>query len=105
MLCYEFKRDLKALNNFSWKLNFFLVGAPMEIPVIENPKQEEIDEYHEKFTDHLIDLFESEKSKYLNNHESVSLTFEWMKLCGVKNEKYCSLSLACIIVFFMNFYC
>ncbi|XP_051174958.1 diacylglycerol O-acyltransferase 2-like [Leptopilina boulardi] len=53
-----------------------VVGAPLEIPKIENPNQDEIDEYHEKFTQLLINLFESEKSKYLIDHERISLTFE-----------------------------
>ena len=57
-------------------LSYFLVGAPVEIPVINKPTQEQIDDYHDKFTNQLVDLFESEKSKYLKNCESISLTFE-----------------------------
>ncbi|XP_033225531.1 diacylglycerol O-acyltransferase 2-like isoform X2 [Belonocnema kinseyi] len=53
-----------------------VVGSPVEIPVIKTPTQEQIDDYHEKFTNQLITLFESEKSKYIKNYESISLTFE-----------------------------
>lgn len=52
---------------------FILVGSPMELPKIDHPTPEQIDEYHEKFIKHLIDLFESHKHKYIENADSVSL--------------------------------
>ncbi|KAL7302994.1 hypothetical protein TKK_0004219 [Trichogramma kaykai] len=52
---------------------FVVVGRPIETPKIEHPTQEEINEYHAKFTEELINLFETHKTKYLNNAEKISL--------------------------------
>lgn len=53
-----------------------VVGSPLELPKIENPSNEEINEYHAKFTEKLIELFETHKSKYIEDHENVSLILE-----------------------------
>ncbi|KAK7573553.1 hypothetical protein V9T40_010744 [Parthenolecanium corni] len=41
-----------------------LVGEPIEVPKVENPSQELIDEYHEKFFSALATLFEKYKEEY-----------------------------------------
>ncbi|KAG7213543.1 hypothetical protein KM043_002801 [Ampulex compressa] len=50
-----------------------VVGAPVDVPKVEEPTTELIDEYHEKFTKALIELFETEKHKYVENPETVHL--------------------------------
>ena len=52
---------------------FIPVGAPMEIEKNLNPSNEEVDAIHAKFTSKLVELFETEKSKYLKNHENTRL--------------------------------
>ncbi|KAK7573548.1 hypothetical protein V9T40_010739 [Parthenolecanium corni] len=41
-----------------------VVGKPIEVPKVENPPAELVDEYHEKFFKALIDLFEEYKYNY-----------------------------------------
>ncbi|XP_050574128.1 2-acylglycerol O-acyltransferase 1-like [Bombus affinis] len=52
-----------------------VVGSPMELPKIEEPTREQIEEYHEKFITHLEKFFENEKHKYIENADSVHLEF------------------------------
>lgn len=51
----------------------FTVGKPMEIVKNLDPTDEEVDDIHKEFIRRLIELFETEKSKYLKNHEKVNL--------------------------------
>ncbi|XP_058810785.1 2-acylglycerol O-acyltransferase 2-A-like [Phymastichus coffea] len=53
-----------------------LVGAPLEVPKIEEPTKEQVNEYHAKFTDKLVELFETHKSKYLQDSDKLSLILE-----------------------------
>lgn len=48
----------------------------MEVPMIAEPTREEIDEYHKKFTEKLVEFFETEKHKYLEHPEKVTLDIE-----------------------------
>lgn len=50
-----------------------VVGSPIDLPRIAEPTQEEIDEYHGKFVQGLVALFEAEKHKYIENADSVHL--------------------------------
>ncbi|XP_041970330.1 2-acylglycerol O-acyltransferase 2-A-like isoform X1 [Aricia agestis] len=50
-----------------------VVGAPMEVERNLDPTDEEVNAVHAQFTEKLIQLFESEKSKYLQNHENTEL--------------------------------
>ncbi|XP_026484302.1 2-acylglycerol O-acyltransferase 2-like isoform X2 [Vanessa tameamea] len=50
-----------------------VVGVPMEIEKNLDPTSEEVDAVHAEFTRRLIDLFESEKSKYLTDHKNTHL--------------------------------
>lgn len=50
-----------------------VVGSPIEVPKIEEPTTEQINEYHEKFIEQLCDLFEKNKHKYIENADSVFL--------------------------------
>ncbi|XP_031846053.2 2-acylglycerol O-acyltransferase 2-B [Nomia melanderi] len=50
-----------------------VVGGPMELPKIPEPTAEQVNEYHEKFIEHLNDLFEAHKHKYIKNADSVYL--------------------------------
>ncbi|KAK1134841.1 hypothetical protein K0M31_007610 [Melipona bicolor] len=52
-----------------------VVGSPMDLPKIEEPAKEQIDEYHGKFIEHMVDFFEKEKHKYVENADSVHLEF------------------------------
>ncbi|XP_068972471.1 2-acylglycerol O-acyltransferase 1-like [Bombus flavifrons] len=52
-----------------------VVGSPMELPKIEEPTREQVVEYHEKFVKHLVNFFENEKYKYIENADSVHLEF------------------------------
>ncbi|KAK1134839.1 hypothetical protein K0M31_007608 [Melipona bicolor] len=52
-----------------------VVGSPMDLPKIEEPTEEQINEYHEKFVEHLVNFFEKEKHKYVENADSVHLEF------------------------------
>ncbi|KAK9302945.1 hypothetical protein QLX08_005213 [Tetragonisca angustula] len=52
-----------------------VVGSPMDLPKIEEPTEEQVNEYHGKFVDHLVDFFEKEKHKYVENADSVHLEF------------------------------
>ena len=47
----------------------------MDVPKIEEPTEEQIDEYHAKFLDRLVDFFEKEKHKYVENADTVHLEF------------------------------
>ncbi|KAG5864722.1 hypothetical protein JTB14_032574 [Gonioctena quinquepunctata] len=50
-----------------------VVGQPMDVPRIENPTTEEIDEYHGRFTEHLTKMFEEQKHNYLEKPEEMKL--------------------------------
>ena len=54
---------------------FVPVGSPMDLPKIEEPTREQINEYHGKFVEHLVDFFEKEKHKYVENADTVHLEF------------------------------
>lgn len=45
----------------------------MEVAKNLEPTDEEINAVHAKFTERLIELFESEKKKYLKNSENIQL--------------------------------
>lgn len=53
-----------------------VVGSPVEVEKIENPTQEQIDELHKRFCIALEDMFESHKSKYIENSENVKLVID-----------------------------
>ncbi|KAI5646565.1 diacylglycerol acyltransferase domain-containing protein [Phthorimaea operculella] len=50
-----------------------VVGAPMEVTKNLEPTDEEVSAVHAEFTARLVELFESEKKKYLKNAEDVRL--------------------------------
>lgn len=50
-----------------------VVGSPIELPKIEEPTTEQVNEYHEKFMKGLVELFETQKHKYVKNAENVTL--------------------------------
>lgn len=56
------------------KLNV-VIGAPMHVEKNSNPTAQDIDKVHELFCDKLIELFETHKSKYVDNSENVQLEF------------------------------
>lgn len=56
--------------------NAFVVGQPMEVPKLENPTSEEIEEYHAKFVEHLQRMFEEQKYNYLQNAADTKLVIE-----------------------------
>lgn len=52
------------------------MGPPIEVERVQNPTDEQISGLHEKFTKHLIKLFEQEKHKYVQNPEKTELIIE-----------------------------
>ncbi|KAJ8971565.1 hypothetical protein NQ317_004119 [Molorchus minor] len=50
-----------------------VVGEPIDVPKIEDPTKEVIDEYHNEFIEKLTELFEKEKYKYLEKPEETNL--------------------------------
>ncbi|XP_055690247.1 2-acylglycerol O-acyltransferase 1-like [Lutzomyia longipalpis] len=55
---------------------FTVVGAPIEVPKIDEPKTEDIEKYHEEFCKALTELFNTHKIKYIKDHENVQLIIE-----------------------------
>lgn len=51
------------------------MGRPLEVPKVENPSTELIDEYHEKFYQALNGLFEDYKALYDEAGENAKLHF------------------------------
>lgn len=51
-------------------------GAPIDVVKTAEPSEELVDEYHQKFTDGLIDLFETNKVKFIKEHEGAHLEIE-----------------------------
>ncbi|KAJ8971205.1 hypothetical protein NQ314_000807 [Rhamnusium bicolor] len=53
-----------------------VVGKPLDMPKIEEPTNDQIDEYHSKFLKLLAEMFEEQKYNYLENPEDKMLIFE-----------------------------
>ncbi|XP_066145473.1 diacylglycerol O-acyltransferase 2-like [Euwallacea fornicatus] len=53
-----------------------VVGKPMNIPKIENPTNEQIEQYHSMFVDCLQKMFEEQKFNYLEDPENKKLIIE-----------------------------
>lgn len=51
----------------------FTVGRPIDIPKLEEPTREQIEEYHGIFLKALIELFEEQKHNYLDKPEDKQL--------------------------------
>ncbi|VVC31910.1 Diacylglycerol acyltransferase [Cinara cedri] len=51
-----------------------VVGKPIDLPKIANPKDEDVDKYHQIFTTELNNLFEEHKTKYAKNPGEMELT-------------------------------
>lgn len=52
---------------------FFLVGKPVYVAKVEDPTEDEINAVHEKFVNQLVDLFEQNKHRYIDNADSTHL--------------------------------
>lgn len=50
-----------------------LDGTPIDVPKIEEPTQEQVDEVHAKLMTQLVDLFEKHKHLYLQDPENAKL--------------------------------
>lgn len=50
-----------------------VIGAPIEVKNSPNPSDEEINKTHALFCERLIELFETHKSKYVENFDNVQL--------------------------------
>ncbi|XP_045468411.1 2-acylglycerol O-acyltransferase 1-like [Harmonia axyridis] len=50
-----------------------VVGEPIDVQKTENPTKEQIDDLHQLFEKKLVELFESQKKYYLDNHETARL--------------------------------
>ncbi|XP_050296929.1 2-acylglycerol O-acyltransferase 1-like [Anthonomus grandis grandis] len=53
-----------------------VVGSPVDVPKIENPTREQVEEYHGKFVEHLQQMFEEQKFHYLEDPENTKLVIE-----------------------------
>lgn len=53
-----------------------VIGTPIDVPKTEEPSNEMVDEYHQKFMDGLISVFEDNKARFLKKHEGVHLEIE-----------------------------
>lgn len=53
-----------------------VIGRPIDVPKTAEPSDEMVNEYHEKFMNGLIELFETNKVKFLKVHEGVHLEIE-----------------------------
>lgn len=50
-----------------------VIGEPIDCTKNESPTNEEIDNVHALFRDRLVDLFETHKSKYIEDHGKIRL--------------------------------
>ncbi|XP_045468419.1 2-acylglycerol O-acyltransferase 1-like [Harmonia axyridis] len=50
-----------------------VVGDPIDVQKTENPSQEQIDNLHQLFEQKMVELFESQKKYYLEDHETAHL--------------------------------
>nr|CAD7450344.1 unnamed protein product [Timema bartmani] len=55
---------------------FTVVGRPMEVEKIPDPSRQQVDEVHQRFTDHLLAFFEAEKHKYVKESDKTVLEIE-----------------------------
>lgn len=55
------------------KTHVVSVGQPLNITKVEDPTADEIAAIHEKFVEHLIDLFEHNKHRYINDADNIHL--------------------------------
>lgn len=53
-----------------------VIGAPIDVPKTPEPSEALVDEYHQKFMDGLIELFETNKVKFIKDHEDAHLDIE-----------------------------
>lgn len=53
-----------------------VIGSPVEVTKSEQPSEQEIEELHTRFCKTLEELFETNKTKYIENHENVKLVLE-----------------------------
>lgn len=53
-----------------------VIGRPIDVPKTAEPSDEMVDEYHQKFMDGLIELFETNKVKFIKEHDGVHLQIE-----------------------------
>ena len=50
---------------------YTVIGKPMDVPKIECPTDEQVNELHARYIDELVKLFNENKEKYLNDKETV----------------------------------
>lgn len=55
----------------------FSVGAPIRVEKCENPSKQQIDNLHAKYIDHLINLFDDNKTKY-GVPKNARITVSWI---------------------------
>lgn len=53
-----------------------VIGAPIDVPKNPQPSNEEIDALHTLFSERLVELFETHKHKYVENHENIHVEIE-----------------------------
>lgn len=60
--------NLKSHNLFnSYGFSFSTVGKPIDVERVKNPTKEQIDDLHQKFKESLLELFNEEKHKYVQD--------------------------------------
>lgn len=53
-----------------------VIGAPIDVPNNIQPSNEEVDAMHSLFCDRLVELFETHKHKYVEDHENIHVQIE-----------------------------
>lgn len=53
-----------------------VIGRPIEVSKIEKPTKEDVEKLHELFCKELTELFEEQKSKYVEDYKNVKLVIE-----------------------------
>jgi hypothetical protein len=59
--CGVSSQFMKFSNPFLTNSKFLAVGRPIHVPTIAHPTQQEINEYHQKYIDALLDLWNENK--------------------------------------------
>lgn len=63
--------------NYKLWFSFFAVGKPIDVPKDPNPSRELVAEFHKKYENALVELFNEYKSKYHSLGNEAVIHIEW----------------------------
>lgn len=52
-----------------------VIGSPIPVSQVENPSRDQVSELHQLFCERLVELFETEKNKYVKDADNVHIEF------------------------------